>query len=573
MPDASAPSGAPQAAPLDFVRQIVSDDVAAGRHGGRVHTRFPPEPNGYLHIGHAKSICLNFGVASEFEGQCNLRFDDTNPTKEDVEYVDAIRRDVHWLGFDWQDREFYASDYFDRLYGCALSLIERGLAYVDSLSADEIRQYRGTLTEKGRNSPYRDRTPEENRSLFERMRQGEFPDGTHVLRAKIDMGSPNMNMRDPTLYRIRHAHHHRTGDRWCIYPMYDFTHALSDAFEGITHSLCTLEFEDHRPLYNWCIAQFDDLPGDPRQYEFARLNLTYTVMSKRKLLELVERRLVTGWDDPRMPTISGMRRRGYTPEAIRDFCTRIGVAKSESLIDVALLEHSVRDHLNRVAPRVMAVLRPLRLVIENYPEGQVEMLDAINNPEDESAGTRQVPFSRVLYIEQDDFREDPPKKFFRLYPGNEVRLRYAYIIKCESVVKDADGRIVEVRCTYDPDTRGGGSQEGRRVKGTLHWVSAAHAVPADVRLYDRLFNIEQPGTSEDGHFTDELNPASLEVVSGAWVEPSVLDAAPETRYQFERLGYFAVDADSTPERLVFNRTVTLRDSWAKIEARDRAVSG
>jgi glutaminyl-tRNA synthetase len=573
MPDASAPSGAPQAAPLDFVRQIVSDDVAAGRHGGRVHTRFPPEPNGYLHIGHAKSICLNFGVASEFEGQCNLRFDDTNPTKEDVEYVDAIRRDVHWLGFDWQDREFYASDYFDRLYGCALSLIERGLAYVDSLSADEIRQYRGTLTEKGRNSPYRDRTPEENRSLFERMRQGEFPDGTHVLRAKIDMGSPNMNMRDPTLYRIRHAHHHRTGDRWCIYPMYDFTHALSDAFEGITHSLCTLEFEDHRPLYNWCIAQFDDLPGDPRQYEFARLNLTYTVMSKRKLLELVERRLVTGWDDPRMPTISGMRRRGYTPEAIRDFCTRIGVAKSESLIDVALLEHSVRDHLNRVAPRVMAVLRPLRLVIENYPEGQVEMLDAINNPEDESAGTRQVPFSRVLYIEQDDFREDPPKKFFRLYPGNEVRLRYAYIIKCESVVKDADGRIVEVRCTYDPDTRGGGSQEGRRVKGTLHWVSAAHAVPADVRLYDRLFNIEQPGTAEEGHFTDELNPASLEVVSGAWVEPSVLDAAPETRYQFERLGYFAVDADSTPERLVFNRTVTLRDSWAKIEARDRAVSG
>jgi glutaminyl-tRNA synthetase len=383
-----------------------------------------------------------------------------------------------------------------------------------------------------------------------------------------------MNMRDPTLYRIRHAHHHRTGDRWCIYPMYDFTHALSDAFEGITHSLCTLEFEDHRPLYNWCIAQFDDLPGDPRQYEFARLNLTYTVMSKRKLLELVERRLVTGWDDPRMPTISGMRRRGYTPEAIRDFCTRIGVAKSESLIDVALLEHSVRDHLNRVAPRVMAVLRPLRLVIENYPEGQVEMLEAINNPEDESAGTRQVPFSRVLYIEQDDFREDPPKKFFRLYPGNEVRLRYAYIIKCESVVKDVDGRVVEVRCSYDPDTRGGGGgQEGRRVKGTLHWVSAAHAVPADVRLYDRLFNIEQPGTSDEGHFTDELNPASLEVVSGAWVEPSVLDAAAETRYQFERLGYFAVDADSRRERLVFNRTVTLRDSWAKIEARDRAGSG
>jgi glutaminyl-tRNA synthetase len=573
MPDATSPSGAPQAAPLDFVRQIVSDDVAAGRHGGRVHTRFPPEPNGYLHIGHAKSICLNFGVAHEYGGQCNLRFDDTNPTKEDVEYVDAIRRDVHWLGFDWQDREFYASDYFDRLYACALSLIDRGLAYVDSLSADEIREHRGTLTEKGRNSPYRDRTPEENRALFERMRQGEFPDGAHVLRAKIDMGSPNMNMRDPTLYRIRHAPHHRTGDRWCIYPMYDFTHALSDAFEGITHSLCTLEFEDHRPLYNWCIAQFDDLPGDPRQYEFARLNLTYTVMSKRKLLELVERRLVTGWDDPRMPTISGMRRRGYTPEAIRDFCTRIGVAKSESLIDVALLEHSVRDHLNRVAPRVMAVLRPLRLVVENYPEGQVEMLDAINNPEDESAGSRQVPFSRVLYIEQDDFREDPPKKFFRLYPGNEVRLRYAYIIKCESVVKDADGRIVEVRCTYDPATRGGaGAPEGRRVKGTLHWVSAAHAKPAEVRLYDRLFDTEQPGTSDDRHFTDELNPGSLEVVSEAWVEPSVQDAAPETRYQFERLGYFAVDADSTGGRMVFNRTVTLRDSWAKIEARDRAVS-
>jgi glutaminyl-tRNA synthetase len=573
MPDATSPSGAPQAAPLDFVRQIVSDDVAAGRHGGRVHTRFPPEPNGYLHIGHAKSICLNFGVAHEYGGQCNLRFDDTNPTKEDVEYVDAIRRDVHWLGFDWQDREFYASDYFDRLYACALSLIDRGLAYVDSLSADEIREYRGTLTEKGRNSPYRNRTPEENRALFERMRQGEFPDGAHVLRAKIDMGSPNMNMRDPTLYRIRHASHHRTGDRWCIYPMYDFTHALSDAFEGITHSLCTLEFEDHRPLYNWCIAQFDDLPGDPRQYEFARLNLTYTVMSKRKLLELVERRLVTGWDDPRMPTISGMRRRGYTPEAIRDFCTRIGVAKSESLIDVALLEHSVRDHLNRVAPRVMAVLRPLRLVVENYPEGQVEMLDAVNNPEDESAGSRQVPFSRVLYIEQDDFREDPPKKFFRLYPGNEVRLRYAYIIKCESVVKDADGRIVEVRCTYDPATRGGaGAPEGRRVKGTLHWVSAAHAKPAEVRLYDRLFDTEQPGTSDDRHFADELNPGSLEVVSEAWVEPSVQDAAPETRYQFERLGYFAVDADSTGDRMVFNRTVTLRDSWAKIEARDRAVS-
>ncbi len=573
MSDAHTPSGTLPAAPLDFVRQIVSDDVAAGRHGGRVHTRFPPEPNGYLHIGHAKSICLNFGVASEFGGQCNLRFDDTNPTKEDVEYVDSIRRDVHWLGFDWETREFFASDYFDRLYACAVSLIERGLAYVDSLTADEIRQYRGTLTEKGRNSPYRDRAVAENLALFERMRQGEFPDGAHVLRAKIDMGSPNMNMRDPTLYRIRHAHHHRTGDRWCIYPMYDFTHALSDAFEGITHSLCTLEFEDHRPLYNWCIAQFDDLPGDPRQYEFARLNLTYTVMSKRKLLELVERKLVRGWDDPRMPTISGMRRRGYTPEAIRDFCTRIGVAKSESLIDVALLEHSVRDHLNRVAPRVMAVLRPLRLVIENYPEDQVEMLEAINNPEDPAAGSRQVPFSRVLYIEQDDFREDPPKKFFRLYPGNEVRLRYAYIIKCERVVKDEAGQIVEVRCTYDPDTRGGTNAPERRVKGTLHWVSAAHALPAEVRLYDRLFETEQPGTTDGRPFVDELNPASLDVVTTALVEPSVRGAAAESRYQFERLGYFAVDADSRDDRPVFNRTVTLRDSWAKIEARDSRTQG
>jgi glutaminyl-tRNA synthetase len=562
------------AAPLDFIRQIVADDVAAGTDGGRVHTRFPPEPNGYLHIGHAKSISLNFGVAAEYGGLCNLRFDDTNPTKEDVEYVDAIRRDVHWLGFEWQEREFYASDYFDRLYDCAVHLIRAGKAYVDSLSAEEIREYRGSLTGKGRNSPYRDRTAEENLDLFARMRAGEFPDGSHVLRAKIDMASPNMNMRDPTLYRIRHAHHHRTGDRWCIYPMYDFTHALSDAFEGITHSLCTLEFEDHRPLYNWCIAQFDDLPGRPRQYEFARLNLTYTVMSKRKLLELVERRLVRGWDDPRMPTITGMRRRGYTPEALRDFCTRIGVAKSESLIDVALLEHSVRDHLNKVAPRVMAVLRPLKLVIENYPEDQVEHLDAVNNPEDPSAGTRQVPFTRVLYIEQDDFREDPPKKFFRLYPGNEVRLRYAYIVKCESVVKDDAGTIVEVRCTYDPATRGGaGAPEGRRVKGTLHWVSASHGRPAEVRLYDRLFTTPQPGTDEGRPFIDELNPESLEIVADAIVEPSLAGAGPETRFQFERLGYFAVDADTTPERLVFNRTVTLRDTWARIEAREKGPAG
>jgi glutaminyl-tRNA synthetase len=568
MSDDRTTNGSAAAASLDFIRQIVSDDVDSGRDGGCVHTRFPPEPNGYLHIGHAKSICLNFGVASEFGGQCNLRFDDTNPTKEDVEYVDSIKRDVRWLGFDWQDREFYASDYFERLYACAVRLIRDGKAYVDSLSADEIRQHRGTLTEKGRNSPYRDRSVDENLALFERMRNGEFPDGAHVLRAKIDMASPNINMRDPTLYRIRHAHHHRTGDRWCIYPMYDFTHALSDAFEGITHSLCTLEFEDHRPLYNWCIQQFDDLPGQPRQHEFARLKLAYTVMSKRKLLELVERRLVNGWDDPRMPTISGMRRRGYTPEAIRDFCTRIGVAKSESLIDVALLEHSVRDHLNRVAPRVMAVLRPLRLVIENYPEDQVEQLDAVNNPEDASAGSRTVPFSRVLYIEQDDFREVPPKKFFRLYPGNEVRLRYAYIIRCESVVKDDTGRVVEVRCTYDPTTRSGtGATEGRRVKGTLHWVSASHGRQAEVRLYDRLFTTVEPGTDGARPFIEELNPDSLEVITDAIVEPSLVGAATDTRYQFERLGYFAVDPDSTPERPVFNRTVTLRDTWARIEAR------
>ncbi len=569
------PSPTP-AAPLDFIRQIVSEDRAAGRHGGRVHTRFPPEPNGYLHIGHAKSICLNFGVAAETGGLCNLRFDDTNPTKEDVEYVDSIREDVHWLGFDWQDREFFASDYFERIYECAVALIRAGRAYVDSLSADEIREHRGTLTQPGRNSPFRDRPVEENLSLFERMRAGEFADGAHVLRARIDMAAANINMRDPTLFRIRHAHHHRTGDRWVIYPMYDFAHALSDAFEGITHSLCTLEFEDHRPLYNWIIEQFPGLPGDPQQIEFARLNLTYTVLSKRKLLELVDKGLVGGWDDPRMPTISGMRRRGYTPRALREFCNRIGVAKNESVIDVALLEHSVREDLNRVAPRAMAVLRPLKIVIENYPEGQVEMLDAINNPEDESAGTRQVPFSRELYIEQDDFREVPPKKFFRLFPGNEVRLRYAYIIKCESVVKDDAGRIVELRCTYDPTTRSGAAGEQRRVKGTLHWVSAPHAVQAEVRLYDRLFITEQPGSDDSRHFTEELNPQALEVIADALVEPSLATAgrargahpAPgseATTHQFERLGYFCADRDGTPERPVFNRTVTLRDSWAKIE--------
>ncbi len=555
----------PPASPLDFIRQIVTEDAEAGRHGGRVHTRFPPEPNGYLHVGHAKSICLNFGVAAEFGGLCNLRLDDTNPTKEDVEYVDAIREDVRWLGFEWDDREFYASDYFEQIYDCAVALIRGGRAYVDSLSAEEIREYRGTLTQPGRNSPYRDRPAEESLALFERMRAGEFADGAHVLRAKIDMASPNINMRDPTLFRIRHAHHHRTGDAWCIYPMYDFAHALSDAFEGITHSLCTLEFEDHRPLYNWIIEQFPGLPGDPQQIEFARLNLSYTVLSKRKLLELVDNGVVSSWDDPRMPTISGMRRRGYTPGAIRDFCSRIGVAKNESLIDVALLEHSVREDLNRVAPRAMAVLRPLKIVLENYPEGQVEMLEAINNPEDASAGTRDVPFSRELYIERDDFREVPPKKFFRLFPGNEVRLRYAYIIKCESVVKDESGEIVELRCTYDPETRGGQAGEQRRVKGTLHWVSAAHAVPAEVRLYDRLFATEQPGSDDARHFTEEVNPHALEVVADALVEPSLATADARLTYQFERLGYFCADRDGTPERPVFNRTVTLRDSWAKIE--------
>ena len=565
MSDALTNASPAPAVPLDFIRQIITEDVKAGRHGGRVHTRFPPEPNGYLHIGHAKSICLNFGAAAEFGGLCNLRFDDTNPTKEDVEYVDSIREDVRWLEFDWDEREFFASDYFEHIYECAVALIRAGRAYVDSLSAEEIREYRGTLTQAGRNSPFRDRSADENLSLFERMRAGEFPDGAHVLRARIDMAAPNINMRDPTLFRIRHAHHHRTGDRWCIYPMYDFAHALSDAFEGITHSLCTLEFEDHRPLYNWIIEQFPDLPGDPQQIEFARLNLTYTVLSKRKLLELVDKQVVSGWDDPRMPTISAMRRRGYTPTSIRDFCIRIGVAKNESLIDLALLEHSVREDLNQVAPRAMTVLKPLKIVIENYPEGQVEMMDAINNPEDASAGTRKVPFSRELYIEQDDFREVPPKKFFRLFPGNEVRLRYAYIIRCESIVKNEAGEVVELRCTYDPQTRGGAAGEQRRVKGTLHWVSAAHAVRSEVRLYDRLFTSEQPGLDPDRHFIEEINPDALVVVPDALVEPSLASAAQGMTYQFERLGYFCADPDSTPERPVFNRTVSLRDSWAKIE--------
>jgi glutaminyl-tRNA synthetase len=556
--------------PVDFIRAIVDDDLAAGRHGGRVATRFPPEPNGYLHIGHAKSICLNFGIAEERGGICNLRFDDTNPTKEDVEYVDSIREDVEWLGFKWA-AELYASDYFERLFQFAVDLIAQGHAYVDSLSADEIRAYRGTLTEPGRNSPYRDRPSQESLDLFTRMRAGEFPDGAHVLRARIDMASPNMNMRDPTLYRIRHASHHRTGDAWCIYPMYDFAHPLSDAIEHITHSLCTLEFEAHRPLYDWLVDHL--IAGDkPRQYEFARLNLNYTVMSKRKLLQLVQQGVVRGWDDPRMPTVSGLRRRGYTAEAIRDFCTRIGVAKKENVIDVAQLEYCVREDLNRRAPRVMVVLRPLKVTITNYPEGpgnNVEYPSVMNNPEDPSAGDRQVPFSRELLIEREDFMENPPKKFFRLSPGREVRLRGAYFITCTGVVKDDQGEIVEVRCTYDPATRGGNAPDGRRPKATLHWVSAAHSVPIEARLYDRLFSAEDPErVPEGGTILDNLNPHSLEVLRDARAEPSVAAATPGTRLQFERLGYFCVDPDSKPGAIVFNRTVSLRDTWARIAQKD-----
>jgi len=556
------------APPVDFIRAIVDEDLAAGRHHGRVATRFPPEPNGYLHIGHAKSIYLNFGVAEERGGVCNLRFDDTNPTKEDVEYVDSIREDVAWLGFAWA-AERYASDYFERLYQFAVELIKQGRAYVDSLSADEIRAYRGTLTEPGRNSPYRDRPAAESLDLFARMRSGEFADGTHVLRAKIDMASPNVNMRDPTLYRIRHASHHRTGDTWCIYPMYDFAHPLSDAIEGITHSICTLEFEAHRPLYDWLVDAV--VEGDkPRQYEFARLNLNYTITSKRKLLQLVQHGLVNGWDDPRMPTLSGLRRRGYTPESIRDFCTRIGVAKKENVIDVAQLEHSVREDLNKRALRVMTVLRPLKVVITNYPEGVVEYASVQNNPEDVTAGNRDVPFSRELYIERDDFMESPPKKFFRLSPGREVRLRSAYFVTCTEVVKGDRGEIVEVRCTYDPSTRGGNAPDSRRPKATLHWVSAAHAVAVEVRLYDRLFSVEDPeNVPEGGSFTDNLNPHSLEVIRDAQAEPSLSESSVGAIVQFERLGYFCVDPDSKPGALVFNRTVSLKDTWARIARGDR----
>jgi glutaminyl-tRNA synthetase len=549
----------------DFIREIVKADNASGKHGGRVATRFPPEPNGYLHIGHAKSICLNFGVANEFGGTCNLRFDDTNPVTEDTEYVDSIQEDVKWLGFTWHDKPLYASDYFEKLYECAEMLINRGLAYVDDQTGDEIRTSRGTLKEPGKNSPNRDRAADENLALFRGMRAGEFADGSRVLRAKIDMASPNINMRDPILYRIRRAHHHRTGDAWCIYPMYDYAHPISDAIERITHSICTLEFEDHRPLYDWLVSNLP-LPGKPQQIEFARLNLTYTVMSKRKLLQLVNEKRVSGWDDPRMPTICGIRRRGFTPEAMRRFAEEIGVAKRENVVDVGLLEFFVRDDLNKRAPRAMAVLRPLKIVLENYSADQVDHVDVVNNPEDEAAGTRKVPFSKVLYIEQDDFKEDPPKKFFRLAPGREVRLRNAYLITCQSVVKNEAGEVTELRCTYDPATRGGDAPDGRKVKATLHWVSAAHAVDAEVRLYDRLFTVENPGAG-DADFLTQLNPASLEVLHGAKLEPSLAAAASGVRYQFERLGYFCVDPDTKPGAPVFNRTVTLKDSWAKVEGK------
>ncbi len=551
----------------DFIRSIVEEDSRTSKWGGRVVTRFPPEPNGYLHIGHAKSICLNFGIAAENEGGvCHLRFDDTNPSKEEVEYIESIREDVKWLGFDWGENLFYASDYFERLCEVAVQLINVGKAYVCDLSQDEMRQYRGTLTEPGKESPYRNRSAEENLDLFGRMRAGEFADGSRVLRAKIDMTSGNLNMRDPVLYRILTATHHRTGDKWRIYPMYDYTHCLSDSIEGITHSICTLEFEDHRPLYDWVLDELNVY--HPQQIEFARLNLTYTVMSKRKLLELVEGGHVSGWDDPRMPTLSGLRRRGYTPGAIRKFCERIGVAKRDSTVDMALLEHTLREDLNRSAPRVMAVLRPLRVVIENYPEDRVEELDCVNNPEDPGMGTRKVPFSRVLYIEQEDFREDPPKKFYRLAPGREVRLRYAFFIKCVDVVKDEKtGEVIELRCTYDPETRGGDAPDGRKVKATLHWVSAAQAVEAEVRLYDHLFTKPDPTEDKDGpDFKSHLNPNSQVTLTSCRVEPSLQEASGGSRFQFERQGYFCVDSrDSKPGALVFNRTVTLRDTWAKIE--------
>jgi glutaminyl-tRNA synthetase len=562
--DVSSPPSTDEAPKLDFMRQIVADDVAAGKHGGRVHTRFPPEPNGYLHIGHAKSICLNFGIAREFGGKCNLRFDDTNPTKEDVEYVDSIQDDIRWLGFQW-DGLYYASDYFEQLYQWAEEMIRKGLAYVDSQDVEVIRKQRGTATEPGIESPHRNRSVEENLVLFRRMRKGEFPDGAHVLRAKIDMAEPHLIMRDPLLYRIRHAHHHRTGDAWCIYPMYDYAHGQSDSLEQITHSICTLEFETHRVLYDWFIDKLGIFPS--HQYEFARLNLTYTVMSKRRLLELVQDGLVDGWDDPRMPTLRGLRRRGYTPEAIRNFAQTIGVTRYNGMTDMVVLENALRDVLNRQAQRRMAVLRPLKVTVTNYPEGKVEHLDAVNNPEDESAGTRKVPFGRELYIEQDDFMENAPKKFFRLTVGSEVRLRWAYFLKCQEAVKDAAGNVVELRCTYDPETKGGNAPDGRKVKGTIHWVSAPHALTAQVRLYDHLLKIEDPAdVPENEDWKSYLNEKSLQTVTDAKLEPSLKDAQPGEPVQFERLGYFVTDSkDSQPGKLVFNRSVTLKDTWAKIQ--------
>ncbi|CUS32450.1 glutamyl-tRNA synthetase [Candidatus Nitrospira nitrosa] len=555
----------------NFIRDLIVADRAAGKQEGRLVTRFPPEPNGYLHIGHAKSMALNFGLANEMSGGvCHLRFDDTNPTTEDLEYVQAIQDDVRWLGFDWHGQMFYASDYFEQLYAFAAVLIRKGKAYVDSLTPDQIREYRGTLTEPGRDSPHRTRSVDENLTLFARMRAGEFPDGTQVLRAKIDMGSPNINLRDPILYRIRHAIHYRTGSTWCIYPSYDFAHPLSDAIEGITHSICTLEFEDHRPLYDWVVAEAD-APHRPQQIEFARLNLTSTIMSKRKLLELVDKKLVAGWDDPRLPTLKGLRRRGVTPEAIRTFCEHIGVAKRDAIVEMQLLEHFIREDLNKRSPRVMAVLRPLKVVLENYPDDVVEELEAVNNPEDASAGTRKVPFTRVLYIEQDDFKEDPPKQFYRLAPGREVRLRYGYIIKCIGVTKDPQtGAITELRCTYDPETRSGSVQEQRKVKATLHWVSAVHAVRATIRLYQPLLLTDQAKPAADQDWTQSLNPQSLERLTDCWVEPGLRSAAPGSRFQFERQGYFCVDSDSSPDTLLFNRTVPLKDAWAKVAKTQQA---
>ena len=556
-------AASPSSAPSNFIRDIILEDLKTNKHGGRVQTRFPPEPNGYLHIGHAKAICIDFGLADEFGGHTNLRFDDTNPAKEETEYVQSIKADVNWLGYKW-DGLFYASDYFDQLYEWAIKLIKDGKAYVDDLTPEEIRKYRGTLTEPGKDSPYRNRSVEENLNLFERMRAGEFPDGSRTLRAKIDMASPNLNLRDPVMYRILHAEHHRTGKKWCIYPMYDYAHGQSDSIERVTHSLCTLEFEDHRPLYNWFIQQLGIFPS--RQIEFDRLNLTYTLLSKRKLLQLVQEGRVSGWDDPRMPTLGGLRRRGYTPEAIRNFVASIGVSKTTGSIELAMLEHFVREDLNKRAPRVMAVLRPLRVVIENYPEGQVEEMDAVNNPEDASAGTRKIPFSRELYIEQDDFREEPPKGYYRLSPGREVRLRYGYFITAKSVVKNDDGEVIEVHCTYDPATRGGNAPDGRKVKSTIHWVSAANAIDAEARIYETLFSKENPDeVDEGGDFTENLNPLSLEVIPKAKLEPSLANTAVGGRYQFERLGYFCVDQDSKPGKPVFNRTVALKDTWAKVE--------